>query len=245
MKQTLTVDRGNSLTKIALWQGDKLCRLLSATCADEAAAVLGLCREAGCADAAIVSSVSPVDGSALTGALESCARKVLWLSADTALPIAIDYASPATLGADRIAAAVGARAVAGPGRAVLTADLGTAATFDLLTADDRYVGGNIAAGVGLRLSALHSRCPRLPMPPASGPVPLWGCDTASALRSGALRGVAAELEYYRRRAPEGAAVVLTGGDADAVGALLDFDFSIEKNLVLIGLNRILHHHNEA
>ena len=72
-----------------------------------------------------------------------------------------------------------------------------------------------------------------------------GYDTDTALRSGALRGVAAELEYYRLQAPAGSAVVLTGGDAEAVGKLVGFNYIIEKNLVLLGLNRILHHHNEA
>lgn len=245
MKRTLTVDRGNSLTKIALWHGDTLCRLISATCADEADALRRMTRDAGHSDAAIISNVNPADASALTSAMAEAAGKVVTLSAATAMPITIDYGSPATLGTDRIAAAIGARAMAGKGPAVLVADLGTAATFDLLTADDRYIGGNISAGVGLRISALHGRTSRLPEVSADGRVPLWGCDTVTAVRSGALRGMAAELEYYRRHAPAGAAVVLTGGDAGAVGALVDFDFIIEKNLVLIGLNRILHYHNEA
>jgi|GEM_PF-5988509 len=97
----------------------------------------------------------------------------------------------------------------------------------------------------MRLSALHARSARLPEVSVEGPVPTWGYDTDTALRSGALRGVAAELEYYRLQAPAGSAVVLTGGDAEAVGKLVGFNYIIEKNLVLLGLNRILHHHNEA
>ena len=245
MKQTLTVDRGNSMTKIALWQDDKLCRLLTATCADEADCVRHIAGEAGRSAAAIISSVNPHSSPLLEDALRSAAETVVILSAATELPVAIEYASPETLGSDRIAAAVGARAVAGHGVPVLVADLGTAATFDLLTADDRYTGGNISAGVGMRLSALHARSARLPEVSVEGPVPTWGYDTDTALRSGALRGVAAELEYYRLQAPAGSAVVLTGGDAEAVGKLVGFNYILEKNLVLLGLNRILHHHNEA
>lgn len=232
----LTIDQGNSSAKVALWEGSELIdeetfrrplertdleavvrrfaprRCLCCSVTGNAPEIVGWLKDAG------------VDAKALSSALN--------------LPIAIDYRTPQTLGADRIAAAVGAWHLF-PGETCLVVDMGTAVTYDVVTADGRYQGGNIAPGVGMRLRALRSFTARLPEVNGYGDTPQFGFDTMTAMRAGAVRGVVGELNYYRSLLPEGTRVVLTGGWSKRVSEFLDFPAVVEPNLVTEGLLAIL------
>lgn len=195
-------------------------------------------------DGVIYCSVCPHDRAQIEAQLHQLAPSVVMLSADTPLPIAIGYRTPGTLGADRIAAAVGATVVA-PGRTCLVVDMGTAITYDVVGADGRFCGGNIAPGIFVRLEAMHHFTKALPMVETDGDVPRWGYDTATALRSGAIRGVVGELQYYRHcMRDDSAAVILTGGSHELITPFITSPIIVEPHLVLIGLNRILHY-NES
>ena len=165
----------------------------------------------------------------------------------TPVPLRNAYATPHTLGADRLAGAVGAAALR-PGRATLVVDAGTALKLDFVAADSTYHGGSIGPGLQMRLRALHEftgRLPLLPLPETTEDVQLMGDDTASSMRSGVVNGVVAEVlglvaEY--RRHYSGLGVLLTGGDAPlllprlapAIGSI----FAVPE-LVLLGLDKIL------
>lgn len=166
---------------------------------------------------------------------------IIRLSAQTPMPLGIRYNSAQTLGADRIAAAVGALAVA-PRENALIADIGTAATYDFVDANGIFQGGNIAPGVELRLRSLAEFTSALPLVQADGPVALLGHDTASAMRAGAVLGVVAEIELYHSRLTEingPASLIITGGGAPLVAPLISLPFIHEPHLVMIGLKRIL------
>ena len=231
----LTIDRGNTMTKIALWDGAEpvvVRQIVKATTGKIFPLLAGYD-----IDRAILCSVAGgFDGLALR--LRRRGIRMVTLRAQMPLPLKINYARPDLLGPDRIAAAVGASTLF-PGREILVADLGTAATYDLVTADGTFAGGNIAPGVGMRLRALNSFTARLPLVNASGEIPLWGYSTDTALRSGAVRGVCAEIAYYRAKLSSDALTVLTGGWGAEVAKMLDFDVIVNDNLVLTGLNSIL------
>lgn len=171
----------------------------------------------------------------------------------TPVPIRNAYATPHTLGPDRLAGAVAAAGLR-PGRDTLVVDAGTALKLDLVTADGTYHGGSIAPGLRLRLQALHTftgRLPLLALPPAEEAVQLMGDATASAMLSGVLRGAAAEVAglvaEYQRHYP-GLGVVLTGGDAPYLhaalaGAAQGRIFAVPE-LVLLGLEMILRYNVE-
>ena len=154
------------------------------------------------------------------------------------MPLKLDYSTPQTLGEDRIAAAVGAWSLF-PGQNALVVDMGTAVTYDMVSADGHFRGGNIAPGIGMRLRSLNSFTARLPQIGGYGDTPLLGFDTATAMRAGAVRGVVAEIAYYRGMLPEGTHVVLTGGWAEHVSKFLEFPVTVEKCLVTKGLLSIL------
>ncbi|GAA3937802.1 type III pantothenate kinase [Hymenobacter algoricola] len=170
--------------------------------------------------------------------------------ATTRLPIRNAYASPRTLGADRLAAAVGA-AWLRPQHDTLIVDAGTAIKCDWVEGGHTFRGGSIAPGLRMRFEALHKLTGRLPlvdMPAAvATPLDLIGTDTPSAIRSGVLNGAAAEvnglIEQYQALSPR-LAVVLAGGDAPFFQPRLKGHIFVIPELVLLGLHRILVHNVE-
>ncbi len=156
------------------------------------------------------------------------------------LPFASDYSTPETLGQDRIAAVAGTLGCIHTARLVV--DAGSCVTLDLVDRHDRYLGGNISPGVGMRLRAMHEQTARLPLVAAGVPDATVGRSTEQALRHGGQLGVVYEIEGLHRRllpAHPDLRLVLTGGDAP----LLLSHFSLEvlhlPHLVLRGLNQIL------
>lgn len=243
MALKLTIDQGNTAAKAAVWEDDSIVaeavyRRLTGADIDRLADECG-----GVFDASIYSSVSDSDGEA-RDRMAARSRRFIELTADTPLPIKVAYATPATLGRDRIAAVVGAHGLVG-GEWTLIVDCGTAITYDVLSPDGVFLGGNIAPGIFMRLEALNKFTARLPLVETSGDCPCWGTDTETALRSGAISGVVAELRYYRSLLPvANPRVVLTGGSADLVSDRAGFDLLVDNELVSKGLNSILNYNED-
>lgn len=187
MELSLTIDQGNTAVKMALFDGHKLLKSWRMEQLTEESIDLTL-RDFPVAKA-IYSSVAGCDCRQLTH-LQRKLQRLYVLDRKLPMPLTIDYASPDTLGHDRIAAAVGALELI-PGRNLLVVDAGTAVTYDFVTADRHFKGGNIAPGLALRLQALARFCARLPQVESNGETPLIGCDTPTAIRSGAVRGIVA------------------------------------------------------
>lgn len=232
---SLTIDQGNSSAKIAVWRGSQL--IDEETFTRLKASDLDRVVNQFAPRKALCCSVTG-NGAEIARWLEERGVTARELSCRLPLPLAIDYATPRTLGEDRIAAAVGAWSLF-PGEDCLVVDMGTAVTYDVVTADGHYIGGNIAPGVGMRLRALRSFTARLPEVNGYGPTPEFGTDTTTAMRAGAVRGVVAELNYYRSLLPEGTRVVLTGGWSKRVSEFCDFPVVLDPCLVTKGLLAIL------
>ncbi len=196
-------------------------------------------------DAAIFSTVTDPDPDALK-LLQQRVRCFVRFDHTSQIPVRIGYHTPHTLGLDRIAAVVGA-SMECPGRPVLIVDAGTCVTYDLLTADGTFAGGNIAPGIRLRLLAMHEHTGKLPLVSDSGEIPEIGFSTETAMRAGATLGVAYEIEGYMARLNEiypDLFVFLTGGDALKLAAKIKSRIFVNENLVLTGLNRILQENAE-
>ncbi len=198
----------------------------------------------------ILSTNQPADDLRNRLAERGCVVRIL--DGQTPVPIGNGYETPQTLGADRVAAAVGAT-VLFPGQACLVLDLGTCLTADFVDAGARFRGGLIAPGLHMRLRAMHEQTARLPLldwPPApeagTETAPNWpeltARTTRQAMLSGVLNGLAFELngivETYRQTWPN-LRVLLCGGDAPTFESRLKPPIFAVPELVLIGLNRIL------
>lgn len=237
MGYNLVIDQGNSTAKVAMFQGDRLVehwRMEHLT--PDALARLA---SSYSIDAAIYCSVA-TRGEEIIVSLRSFVKRVYEMTSMLPLPIKIGYATLSTLGRDRIAAVAGAYA-AHPGRNVLVVDAGTAVTYDRLTDDGEFAGGNIAPGLWVRAKALHDMTQRLPLVDVENrePASLWGCDTENAIVSGVVYGIVGETEFYRSRMPENSIVMLTGGDARHLAGIMDFPVEVDPDLVSKGLNSIL------
>lgn len=235
MGLNLTIDQGNSSAKIAVWDGSEL--IDQEESKQLTAEQLQSVAERFRPGRALCCSVTG-NGKKIARLLMNQGVRAREVSHDMPMPLKLDYATPHTLGEDRIAAAVGAWSLF-PGDNSLVVDMGTAVTYDLVSADGHFRGGNIAPGIGMRLRSLHSFTARLPEVGGYGDTPLLGIDTATAMRAGAVRGVVGEIAYYRSKLPADTRIVLTGGWARHVSELLDFDVTIDPCLVTKGLLSIL------
>ncbi len=241
MALNLTIDQGNSEAKMALWDDARLldfrvAPVLTPSCVD---AFVGTRKPL---DGAIYCSVKREDLD-LVCHLRRLARIVMRLGPESNIPISIDYATPQTLGSDRVAAAVGAWEDH-QGHPILVVDAGTAVTYDFVDPSGCYRGGNIAPGISLNLRALHDYTARLPLVPFPSPMKaltdrLFGTDTRGAIARGAVDAVRASIIYYRSQLPDDTRVVLGGGCGRHLATVLDFPVFVDEHLVSKGLNRIL------
>ncbi len=140
--------------------------------------------------------------------------RFLVLTHHTPLPIGVDYATPATLGMDRVAVAAGA-AILHPGLRCEVADAGTALTCDLIGDDKTFKGGRISPGLRLRFEALHAHTSRLPLESAVAEPPVIGTDTPTSILAGVMRGTAAEIALAAL-ADHADRLILTGGDSETL-----------------------------
>ena len=224
----LVVDIGNTLLKLAVFDGG---RLVAQQCVGELreetfAGLLGGARAAR----AVVASTrgeAPAIVEEFTPA--------------TPVPIGNAYLTPATLGRDRLAAAVGA-ATLYPGRNALIVDFGTAVTLDFVSADGVFRGGCISPGMAMRFRALHEYTAALPLCDATDSAELLGRTTDEAVRLGVMNSLAFEIEGYIARMQGEIAdlcVIFTGGDTNFFAKRIKNTIFANCNLVFWGLNRIL------
>lgn len=166
---------------------------------------------------------------------------VIVIRGNSPAPIRVAYATPDTLGVDRLANAV-ALARMFPRRAAMAVDLGTCITFDLVDPGERYLGGAISPGLRMRALAMHEHSARLPKVDPDGPVEAIGTTTDGALRTGIVTGVRHELGGWiseaRYQWPD-LAVVLTGGDAPRFARALKSGIFADPLLTLRGLHALL------
>ncbi|MPR32179.1 type III pantothenate kinase [Salmonirosea aquatica] len=233
----IVVDSGNTYAKIGWFEGPELLRFETRLTFDQLI------------DAVRSSSVDNILFSSVGKDVEEFRRAiqpnapVLNLDSQTPLPITKDYETPATLGADRIAAAVGAGYLF-PNEDLVVIDMGTCITYDYLDQAARFQGGLISPGMRMRFKAMHTFTQRLPLV-EPGPAPtLIGKNTRHAMLSGVMNGLVAEINgimaAYRTQSPA-CRVVLCGGDVPFFESLLKPPIFVVPQLVLIGLNRILQH----
>lgn len=173
--------------------------------------------------------------------LQELADSYTEASSQLKLPLKIAYSTPATLGFDRIAICVGAMNMY-PQTPLLVIDSGTCITFNYVSADGVFLGGNISPGMEMRFKSLHEYTARLPLVIPAENYGGIGKTTEEAIRNGVMDGMLFEIENYIRRFkqenPDGL-VVLTGGNSPFLKGALHSPVEFCKNLGFAGLNGIL------
>ena len=243
----LCIDQGNSRTKVALMtdEGKMVKHLIykSFSSAD----VERLFDLYDITDS-IISSVVDIEA-AVVNTLARRSQHFVLFDHNTPVPIINKYDTPQTLGQDRLAAAVGAKSLC-PNENLLIIDVGSAITYDFVSAEGEYVGGNIAPGLKMRFTMLQRMTKKLPLVEVDENelIPLFGTNTRDAIAAGVIRGVAYEVKGYMRTLKEKMPhfqTYLTGGHAPYIlnnvrtSRNEQRELHHEKYLVLQGLNEIL------
>jgi type III pantothenate kinase len=161
----LALDVGNTNVTIGTFEGSRLTghwrlRTVHEQTADEwgillrnlfALASLDIARVDGII---IASVVPPVDSSLDDMAQRYFRIEPMFVTCETDLGLRIEYDNPREVGADRLVNGVAAfHKYGGP---CVIVDLGTAITFDVISGAGEYLGGVIAAGIGISIEALFS-----------------------------------------------------------------------------------------
>lgn len=139
--------------------------------------------------------------SSVGGKIDECLNqlktiKMLVLSNETKLPFSLTYKEKSKIGADRLALVAAAFAEK-PHQNSLVIDIGTCITYDILTADDRHLGGPISPGMKLRFKAMHEHTALLPLcEPTLNELNIICDDTIECLQSGVQLGVLHEIKEF-------------------------------------------------
>ena len=240
----LIIDIGNSRAKVVVMEVDTLIKEyvveeFSASLFEEILAAYPAISRA------IIASTRGDEEQTKAIVAERIAKVVVFKPATTPIPLANHYHTPETLGADRLAAAVGAQAMY-PDCDIMIVDFGTAITIDFVEAG-AFKGGNISPGVTTRFRALADYTARLPRCYATEEVLGYGRTTKEAIEQGVMRGVEHEIrgyvEAYMQKNEE-KCIIFTGGDAKYFVKRIKNTIFADCEPVIFGLNRILNYNAE-
>jgi type III pantothenate kinase len=192
-------------------------------------------------DDAIVCSVVPAQTEFWVRVLgEALGRGPMLLNSSLNLGVTVNCRSPARIGADRLADVCAAVHI--HGSPVLAVDIGTAATFNLVTRGSVFVGGAIAPGPALFAEYMAARTAQLPLVPLpAGRVPRFGRDTQAAMQLALRVGYPAMVDalagHISGGVPGMKRVVITGGYARWVGPKCRISHVVDPLLTLRGIAR--------
>ena len=183
----------------------------------------------------VVSSVGDIEKQSF---LEfSKVLKVHFVSHEDAFPFRNCYATPKTLGIDRMVLATGAT-IQFPSKNRLVIDAGTCVTYDFIDENDNYLGGAIAPGLRLRYESLHNFTAKLPLLSLESPKDFIGTSTSESIHSGVVNGLVFEIDgfidEYKSRYPN-FIIILTGGDTDFLAKRFKNTIFANSNFLLESL----------
>ncbi|HVA27229.1 MAG TPA: type III pantothenate kinase, partial [Candidatus Baltobacteraceae bacterium] len=188
--------------------------------------------------AIVISSVVPALDHTLTEVCEKffgIAPRFLDPGTQTVIPVQTSH--PSGVGADLVAAAIGAREKYGA--PLIVASYGTASVFVAISSAGAFMGAAIAPGIHISIDALVGRTAKLPQVALDKPEHAIGRDTVEALRSGLINGFVGQSEAIIARIREEmgveARVIATGGNADVVARHSAVVSTVDPFLNLNGL----------
>jgi type III pantothenate kinase len=250
----LAFDIGNSETTVGVLAGDRLranFRFTTETprTPDEFAVLLRSLLEGaniqlrqidGAAFCSVVPPATPIFA-------EGCRRVtgIDPLSIDAAaaiagkLPVTLPVDEPLTVGADRIANALAAATLLKSDCIVV--DIGTATTYDCITAEGAFFGGVIQPGVRTSAATLFQKTAQLPAVAISDPGPVIATNTEDCIRAGVVYGAADSIDGIVRRIkhdwprPQEPVVVATGGFAELLARYCSEIDQVEPFFTLQGI----------
>ncbi len=241
MKQktrVFVIDAGNTSIKTGFFDDNELRETRRFSPAD-ISALFDWVMEADTAQIVLSSVLSEDDTDKFFGGMAALTR----ITSASKVPFPIAYASPGTLGIDRLCNAAYLHQNMTSEYAVAI-DIGTCIKFDIVHCKRGYLGGSIAPGIRLRYQSLNDYTGKLPLLSNKTPTALVGSDTITSIQSGVMNGMAAEIQgmiaRYEDEYPD-LTFFVTGGDAPGFEFHSKNNIFADENLTLRGLFEIYRH----
>lgn len=241
----LVFDIGNSAIKGGLFSGsvlDHTFRVAHGAAALEAAIDAEL--DGAGVEWAAISSVVPRSTEAVSALLATRGLGVTVVQHEMRLPFELDYRTPHTLGADRLAAAAAAwlRYGVEAKRSVVALDAGTAFTYEVVDRTGVYRGGTISPGPALMQRTLNRDTAQLPEVALEMPPSVIGRSTVESIQSGIMYGFLDSVRGLLRRIDDALGertyVAATGGWSSFLSEHLTEIDTVDPHLVLDGVRRL-------
>ena len=234
----LTIDVGNTRIKAAVFEGSSVLEKFVFEKNELEKKIKKILKKfQNCSDL-VVASVGNIEIQSFL-AFEK-RLNIHFLTHENNFPFVNKYATPKTLGIDRMVLAAGA-VLKFPKQNRLVIDAGTCITYDFIDEFDNYLGGSISPGLRLRYEGLHNFTAKLPLLELEPPESYIGNTTAQSIHSGIVNGFVYEIDgfidEYRRNFPN-FIIILTGGDTDFLAKRLKNTIFANSNFLLESLNQI-------
>jgi type III pantothenate kinase len=241
----LTVDIGNTTTKLGVFAGEKLLTrqtipTIRSKSADEIyASIPGKLNHNF--DGVIISSVVPELNESFTKLAENHFNSdAIFVNHDFDFGFKINYNPPESVGIDRLIAAYAG--VQKYGKPCLVCDFGTATNIEVVNSQNEYIGGIITAGMNLLADSLHQRTSKLPKIELRQPGKVIGDSTVAAIQSGVYFGYIGLVDGLVKRMidelGEKPKVIGTGGLVNLIAESSNTIETVDENLMLDGLRMI-------
>lgn len=234
----LVIDKGNTLIKVYIFNGDKIVARAKFESLD--LFLLDKIFKEYSIEASIYAHVGNADERSIS--FLNTHSKFINFNYLTPLPFINKYSSPDTLGLDRLASVCAAFQLM-PNTPVLCIDMGTCITYDFINDKAEYLGGGISPGIQMRFKALNTFTAQLPLIQADARKPsLIGDSTENSIKSGVINGVVQEIigtiSSYEYQYPR-LQVLMCGGDLAFFDTQVKNSIFARPDLVAEGLNTIL------
>ncbi|WP_136669366.1 type III pantothenate kinase [Flavobacterium sp. H122] len=232
----LTVDVGNTQIKSAVFEYDRLLEKDIFLLSELENSVEKILKKFEKISVLVVASVGKLENGALN--IFADRVKIYIIDREKPFPFNNKYATPDTLGIDRMVLTAGA-VLQYPDKNRLIIDAGTCVTYDFTDSNNVYHGGAISPGLRLRYEAMHNYTAKLPMLTIEEPEHVVGNSTEQSMHSGVINGLTFEIDGYidaLKSQKENFIIILTGGDANFLAKRLKNTIFANSNFLLESLN---------
>ena len=240
----LAVDVGNTRIKAAVFEGDMLVENFVFVKNELQKNIQNILKKYKKVADLVISSVGDVEKKSFLEFENDL--KVHFMSHESNFPFVNCYATPKTLGIDRMVLAAGAT-LQFPDQNRLVIDAGTCVTFDFIDQNNNYLGGAIAPGLRLRYEALHNFTAKLPLLTLESPEGLIGNSTVGSIHSGVVNGLVYEIDGFideYSRLYSNFIIILTGGDTEFLAKRLKNTIFANSNFLLESLSQTFQYKNQ-
>ena len=182
----ITIDIGNSRIKVAVFEQNTQIELFVFEPKEAQKKIENILKKYPNASHSVISSVGKLNSSVLNYLQKNTNLQII--SHETKFPFTNLYATPKTLGIDRMVVSAGA-VLKYPNQNRLVIDAGTCITYDFIDENNNYLGGAISPGIKIRYKSLNNYTSNLPLLEKKNIELLIGNSTENSINSGIIHDI--------------------------------------------------------